>query len=86
MVCDLQGVYDEGKKLLQFSDPVIHYYNDQRADRRGVHGRTDRGRYGIKDFFSSHSCKEQGHLCQMMTRGFRSTRRTEAPDEGCCIT
>lgn len=75
LVCDLQGVYDEEKKLLQFSDPVIHYYNPQRANRRCVHGRTDRGRDGIKDFLDSHSCAEQGHLCQMVTRGFRSTRR-----------
>ena len=74
LVCDLQGVYDEKKNILPFSDPVIHYYNPLRTDRRGVHGRTDRGRDGIKDFFATHSCKEQGHLCQLVTCGFRSTR------------
>ena len=74
LVCDLQGVYDEKKNILLFSDPVIHYYNPLRTDRRGVHGRTDRGRDGIKDFFATHSCKEQGHLCQLVTCGFRSTR------------
>ena len=75
LVCDLQGVYDETKNMLQFSDPVIHYYNPQRSDRRCVHGRTDRGYEGIKDFFSTHSCFEQGHLCPMLTRGFGKVRR-----------
>ena len=74
LVCDLQGVFDEGKNVLQFSDPVIHYYNPQRKDRRCVHGRTDRGQDGIKDFFATHSCKEQGNLCQLVTRGFRANR------------
>ena len=77
LVCDLQGVYDEGKNLLQFSDPVIHYYNPQRENRRCVHGRTDRGWNGIRDFFTTHSCVEQDHLCQMLTRGFRSIRRSQ---------
>ena len=75
LVCDLQGVYDEEKNLLQFSDPVIHYFNPQLTDRRCVHGRTDRGRAGIDDFFATHSCVEQGNLCPLMTRGFRSVRR-----------
>jgi hypothetical protein len=75
LVCDLQGVYDEGKNILQFSDPVIHYYNPQRTERRCVHGRTDRGRDGIKDFFNTHSCKEQGNLCQLVTRGFRKVHK-----------
>ncbi len=87
LVCDLQGVYDEEKNILQFSDPVIHYYNPQRTDRRGVHGRTDRGRAGIKDFFATHSCKDQGHLCQRVTSGFCGTRyprsRSDNPDTGC---
>ena len=76
LVCDLQGVYDAGTNRLQFSDPVIHYYNPQRTERRCVHGRTDRGREGIQDFLSTHSCQEQGNnLCQMVTRGFRTVRR-----------
>ena len=74
LVCDLQGVFDKDKNLLQFSDPVIHYYNPQHTDRRRVHGRTDRGRDGITDFLDTHSCEEQGNLCQLVTRGFRSTR------------
>jgi hypothetical protein len=75
LVCDLQGVFDEGKNLLQFSDPVIHYYNPHNLDLRCVHGRTDRGQNGIQDFFATHICKEQGNLCQVVSRGFRATYR-----------
>lgn len=75
LVCDLQGVYDEGENLIQFSDPVIHYYNPRRINRRCVHGRTDRGRNGIVDFLATHCCADQDHLCQLLTRGLRSVRR-----------
>jgi Alpha-kinase family/von Willebrand factor type A domain len=75
LVCDLQGVFNEEKNMLQFSDPVIHYYNANRTERRNVHGRTDRGEKGIDDFFATHCCKEQDHLCQLVTRGFRRAAR-----------
>jgi Alpha-kinase family/von Willebrand factor type A domain len=70
LVCDLQGVFDEAKNELQFSDPVIHYYSSKHHRRRNVHGRTDRGRNGIDDFFRTHSCAEQNNLCQLVSRGF----------------
>jgi Alpha-kinase family len=70
LVCDLQGVFDEAKNELLFSDPVIHYYNSKRHRRRNVHGRTDRGRNGIDDFFRTHCCDEQNNLCQLVSRGF----------------
>jgi hypothetical protein len=72
LVCDLQGVFNAEKNLLQFSDPVIHYYNKDCTDRRCVHGRTDRGRKGIEDFFDTHCCEEQSNLCQLVTRGFKN--------------
>jgi Alpha-kinase family len=31
------------------------------------HGRTDRGQKGIDDFFQTHQCEEQDHLCQLVT-------------------
>jgi Alpha-kinase family/von Willebrand factor type A domain len=70
LVCDLQGVFDEYMNELQFSDPVIHYYDTKLDQRSNVHGRTDRGRKGMDDFFSSHCCKDQGYLCQLVSRGF----------------
>jgi Alpha-kinase family len=70
LVCDLQGVFDEGMNEVQFSDPVIHYYDTKLDHRSNVHGRTDRGRKGMDDFFSSHCCRDQGYLCQLVSRGF----------------
>ena len=71
LVCDLQGVFNDEKNILEFSDPVIHYYNHEDEGRKNVHGRTDRGRKGIEDFFETHSCKEHcGGLCQLVMRGF----------------
>jgi Mg-chelatase subunit ChlD len=80
LVCDLQGVFNDEKNLLQFSDPVIHYYNHEDEGRKNVHGRTDRGRKGIEDFFATHSCQEHcGGLCQLVIRGFRrAARRNQA--------
>lgn len=78
LVCDLQGVYDERENILKFSDPVIHYFNQHREDRRGVHGRTDRGKKGMAQFFDTH--KEQcGHLCRLVTGGFRKGKRRQQP-------
>jgi Mg-chelatase subunit ChlD len=80
LVCDLQGVFNEELNLLEFSDPVIHYYNSDRSERKGVHGRTDRGRKGFEDFFATHICKEQDGLCQLVTRGFRHPIRRYRPN------
>jgi hypothetical protein len=73
LVCDLQGVYDEKDNVLKFSDPVIHYYNARRLERRSVHGRTDLGRKGMAMFFETHKdcC---GHLCRLVTGGFKRQR------------
>ena len=71
LVCDLQGVFDEKENVLRFSDPVIHYYNPHRKDRRQVHGRTDRGGKGVAMFFETHREEHCGHLCKLMLRGFR---------------
>ncbi|KAL7573926.1 hypothetical protein ACA910_001938 [Epithemia clementina (nom. ined.)] len=73
LICDLQGVFDEKENLLKFSDPVIHYYNPGKTDKRTVHGRTDLGQKGMFLFFKTHKdcC---GHLCRLVTRGFRPRR------------
>jgi hypothetical protein len=77
LVCDLQGVYDETRNELRLSDPVIHYYNQFNSDRCLVHGRTDRGQKGVAMFFETH--KEYcGHLCKLVTGGFRKNRRMNA--------
>lgn len=72
LICDIQGVYDEAKKLLQISDPVIHYYHRRKEHRRNVHGRTDLGQKGMDLFFKTHECSE---LCRLVTRGFRKAKR-----------
>jgi hypothetical protein len=69
LVCDLQGVYEEKGNELKLSDPVIHYYNENRSDRRFVHGKTDRGRKGIAMFFDTHK-EHCGHLCKLVNGGF----------------
>ena len=71
LVCDLQGVFDERANVMRFSDPVIHYYNLNRSDRRCVHGRTDRGVKGFRMFFETHNNGYHGHLCRLVLRGFR---------------
>ena len=70
LVCDLQGVFDDKANLLRFSDPVIHYHNLRRSDRKCVHGQTDRGEKGLRMFFETHH-EHHGHLCRLMLRGFR---------------
>ena len=50
LVCDLQGVFENGKNQYSMSDPVIH------SERKGTYGRTDRGLDGTKAFFKSHKC------------------------------
>jgi len=70
LICDLQGVFDEKENVLKLSDPVIHYHNSGRSDRRFVHGQTDRGRRGMALFFETHD-EHCGHLCKLVNRGFR---------------
>ena len=74
LICDLQGVYDKTTNTIKFTDPVIHYFNYGRQERENVHGRTDKGRKGIAMFFDTHKdcC---GHLCRLVTGGFRKSRR-----------
>lgn len=76
LVCDLQGVYDEKTRILRLSDPVIHYHNPKRADRSRVHGDTDRGRKGVAMFFETHH-EHCGHLCMLVLRGLRPSRRRQ---------
>lgn len=67
LICDLQGVVDRQKKLLKFTDPVIHYFDVFKENKRGQYGRTDRGEKGIQDFLESHDCN---CLCDIATKGF----------------
>lgn len=81
LVCDLQGVFDEKDNVLRFSDPVIHYHNPARIDRRCVHGQTDRGEKGVRQFFETHNDGHHGHLCRLVLRGFkRQTHRRTTDD------
>ncbi len=68
LICDIQGVFCEEVNTLRLSDPVIHYYNHLKEDKRMVHGRTDRGRKGIEMFFETHECSK---LCHLVNRGFK---------------
>ena len=56
MVCDLQGVFntDMVPPTIELTDPAIHYASSR--GRRSVFGRTDKGRSGMKAFFSTHKC------------------------------
>jgi hypothetical protein len=76
LVCDLQGVYDDKRNILDFSDPVIHYYNHLDRGRRKVHGGTDHGKDGMAKFFDTHH-EHCGRLCKLVIRGFR--RVTDHP-------
>lgn len=69
LICDLQGVFDEKANVLRLSDPVIHYHSF--ANRKHVHGRTDRGARGIGMFFKTHECNQ---LCSLVNRGHRRPR------------
>lgn len=67
LVCDLQGVVDRQNNLLQFTDPVVHYHDVFKEDKRGQYGRTDHGEKGIQAFLKSHDCNS---LCEVATKGF----------------
>eukprot|EP00111_Clytia_hemisphaerica_P010941 TCONS_00032060-protein len=61
MVCDLQGVLDQAKRLFEFTDPAIHYASQN--GRRHVFGRTDKGKNGMLEFFKTHKCNK---LCDLL--------------------
>ena len=63
LVCDLQGVLNDNPPHYELTDPVIHFRSKRGGKRRSLFGRTDRGRKGINDFFSTHKCSP---LCRMM--------------------
>ena len=79
LICDLQGVFDEKSNTLMFTDPVIHYFNYRKQERKNVHGRTDQGRKGMAMFFDTHKecC---GRLCRLVTGGFRKARHKLDPN------
>jgi hypothetical protein len=52
LICDLQGAYNRQRKLLELTDPVIHYFDPSKDHRRAVYGRTDRGDKGISGTFA----------------------------------
>lgn len=71
LVCDLQGVFDAKSNALLLSDPVIHYYDPRKPDRRCIYGYSDLGRKGHRTFFETHySC--HGLLCNLVIRGFKN--------------
>lgn len=65
LICDLQGNYDRQERMLCFTDPVIHYHDVSKVDKRGQYGRTDRGEKGIHDFLDTHVCNA---LCDIVTK------------------
>ena len=78
MVVDLQGVFsmkDDGSKVYELTDPVIHQHERLRRQNRGQDrnrgtkvgkkwnfGRTDRGSNGMKAFFETHKCTDACRL------------------------
>ena len=72
LICDIQGVFCEETNNLRLSDPVIHYYNHLKENKKMVHGRTDRGRKGFAMFWATHKCNE---LCHLVTNGFKNAER-----------
>lgn len=78
IVVDLQGVFtvkDDGSKVYELTDPVIHQHERLRRRNRGQDrnretstrkkwdfGRTDRGINGMKAFFETHKCTDACRL------------------------
>ncbi len=78
MVVDLQGVFtvkEDGSKVYELTDPVIHQHERLRRRNRGQDrnretstrkkwdfGRTDRGISGMKAFFETHKCTDACRL------------------------
>ena len=79
LVCDLQGVCDRQNHVLCFTDPVIHYHDAQKENKKGQYGRTDRGDKGISDFLKTHNCNA---LCKIVTTGFFSIPASKLCPEG----
>ena len=67
LVCDLQGVLDEGSSPPRFrcTDPAIHYGGSVEGKFRdgGKFGRSDFGKKGMHRFFASHKCSK---LCGLL--------------------
>jgi len=82
LICDLQGVYDNTDKLLRFTDPVIHYHDIKKKEKRGVCGRTDLGQKGIWGFFRTHRCNG---LCDLVTKGFITPTESSFKRRKVCI-
>lgn len=66
MVVDLQGVLtknNDGTKVYQLTDPVIHKHRKRNTFKNWNFGRTDRGEKGMRAFFESHVCND---ACRML--------------------
>jgi hypothetical protein len=67
MVCDIQGVLEPGggpgggPPVFRLTDPCIHYESSR--GREMVHGRTDKGRRGMHEFFQTHQCNA---VCRLL--------------------
>ncbi|KAJ3288812.1 hypothetical protein HDU79_004566 [Rhizoclosmatium sp. JEL0117] len=64
LVCDLQGVLDTTvyPPVFEFTDPAIHSSSSKKRSERKF-GRTDRGKFGIIDFFKTHQCND---VCRLL--------------------
>ena len=76
LVCDLQGIYDEGLSLFKLTDPVIHYHNCFKEHNTKIYGRSDMGRRGIKAFLNSHKCN---NLCRLVLQGYSTGQTIQPP-------
>lgn len=73
LVCDLQGVFNTEKNLLQLTDPVVHQLKMRQCNQASF-GRTDRGEAGIKDFKETHRCNG---LCKLVQSALWMKRQQE---------
>lgn len=71
LICDLQGSYDGVSHIFNFTDPVIHYHNRHKCDKKNLFGRTDLGKKGIDKFLETHECNR---LCELLNNGLRNHR------------
>ncbi|KAJ3228534.1 hypothetical protein HDU81_006133 [Chytriomyces hyalinus] len=64
LVCDLQGCLDMTvvPPTFEFTDPAIHFSGNSKGGKRKF-GRTNRGKYGIADFFKTHKCND---ICRVL--------------------
>lgn len=76
LVCDLQGVFTEtSPPSFELTDPAIHYKSTR--NRRGVFGRTDRDKKGMKMFFDTHKCTDLCRLLAPVTSGGKKQRNRQ---------